>query len=369
MSARSIPPELARYHRQVILPGIGVDGQQRLSGAHALLVGCGALGTVAADALVRAGLGNLTIVDRDIVEHTNLQRQVLFDEADARAGLPKAQAAAERLARINADVRVHPIVADLNARNVESLMRDARAVIDGTDNFQTRYLLNDACIKHGVPLVYGGVVGTSGMTMTILPTSVPQPAALSGLCDNPTPTIQPTPCLRCLFPEPPPPGSSPTCDTAGVLGPAAGIVACTQAAETIKILLGRSDLVKPQLVEFDLWTNARRALDLAAIDRSSCPCCAQRRFEFLDAPVSDSASLCGSDAVQILAAAQTSIDLAEFAARMARAGHPDFSATRFMARGRVEGHSLSLFADGRAIVKGTTDPNRAKSIYARYVGA
>ncbi|MFN7021011.1 MAG: ThiF family adenylyltransferase [Phycisphaerales bacterium] len=353
MAQTSIPADLARYHRQVILPGFGVEGQRRLAAAHALVVGCGALGTVATDALVRAGVGRVTIVDRDIVEFTNLQRQVLFDESDARAGLPKAQAAADRLARVNSVVEVVPVVADLNSRNVMDLCRTVGVVIDGTDNFQTRYLLNDACVKRtadGEPLalVYGGVVATSGMTLTIVPRA--------------------TPCLRCIFPDPPPPGISPTCDTAGVLGPMAGVVACIQAAEAIKVLLGRTDLLRPVLSEFDLWNNTRRTIDLATIDRSACPCCSGGRYEFLDSAAEQTASLCGSDSVQVLPSAPTTIDPTEFVERMARAGFAGFSASRFMARGIADGLGLTVFTDGRAIIKGTTDAGRARSIHARFVG-
>ena len=215
-------PALARYHRQMLLPSIGEDGQRRLASSTAVIVGCGALGTVSADALVRAGVGRIVIVDRDIVELTNLQRQVLFDESDARAGLPKAAAAARRLGATNSAIRIVPIVADFTSQKAESIILGtpqdagvrAQVVLDGTDNFQTRYLLNDVCVKHGIPLVYGGAVGTTGMTMTIATAIDP-----------------PTPCLRCVFPEAPAPGSTPTCDTAGILGPVAGIVASLQAIE------------------------------------------------------------------------------------------------------------------------------------------
>jgi adenylyltransferase/sulfurtransferase len=306
---------------------------------------------VIADALARAGVGRLTIIDRDVVEATNLQRQVLFVEDDAAAGRPKAEAAAARLASVNSGIRIEPVVADLNPRNVERLIDGAAVVIDGTDNFQTRYLLNDACVKHRTPLVYGGVVGTAGMNMTILP----------GV----------TPCLRCIFPEPPPPGSAPTCDTAGVLGPMAGIIAGTQAAEALKVLLGRLDLVRAALVEQDVWHNRHRVIDLSRTDRAACPCCGEGRFEFLDAPAAGTTSLCGTDSVQVLpmgGAAEVGFDLAGFVERMRRAGQGEFTAGRFMARGRVDGLGLTVFADGRAIVSGTTDAGRARSVCARWIG-
>ncbi len=345
----------------MLLPGIGEEGQRRLLSSSALVVGCGALGCVLADALARAGVGRLVLIDRDIVEITNLQRQILYDEADARDGVPKAAAAARRLKAVNSAIVIEPVVADLNARNVERLVRSVGSsgvVVDGTDNFQTRYLLNDACVKAAVPLVYGGVVGTAGMNMTILPGR--------------------TPCLRCVFPDPPAPGSTPTCDTAGVLGPMVSAVAAAQAAEAIKVLLGRDDLIRPTLVQFDLWNNQRHAIELSALDRSTCPCCAQRRFDFLEGEHSDSGttSLCGSNAIQVLPATSgAAVDLAALADRLA--AHGAFERTEHLLRGVLAAESarsgwpveLTVFRDGRALVKGTTDAAVARSIYARYVGA
>lgn len=355
---------LARYHRQMILPQIGEVGQARLSSAHALLVGCGALGTVIADALVRAGVGRLTIADRDVVELTNLQRQVLFDESDAREGLPKAEAAAVRLRRINSQVEIVPEVADVTARNVERLMGVADGaengigvIVDGTDNFQTRYLLNDAAVKHGVPMVYGGAVGTAGMTMTIRP----------GV----------TSCLRCIFPEAPPPGSVATCDTAGVLGPAVGVIALMQATEAIKVLAGKADACTRTLREVDVWSGRLRALEIGG-PATECPCCAQRRFEYLDARhTDDTTSLCGADAVQVAPPGYgVSVDLDALAARLAK--HGPFTATRFLVRGVLSGEigrgngkavELTVFRDGRAIIKGVQDSAAARTLYARYVGS
>lgn len=355
-------PALARYHRQMLLPGFGEAGQRRLLGSSVLIVGCGALGCVSADALARAGVGRLFLVDRDIVETTNLQRQILYDEADARDGVPKAAAAARRLRAVNSGIAIEPVIADLNARNVERLiggLGSSGVVVDGTDNFQTRYLLNDGCVKLGVPLVYGGVVGTAGMNMTILPGR--------------------TPCLRCVFPEPPAPGSTPTCDTAGVLGPMVSAVAAAQAAEAIKVLLGRDDLLQPTLHQFDLWNNQRHSIDLSGIDRSACPCCAMRRFDFLEGDRSDSgtAALCGTNSIQVLPSeAGAAVDLRALAARLA--AHGTFTTTDHLIRGRLHSETarvgaepleLTVFRDGRAIVKGTADPAAARSVYARYVGA
>lgn len=344
----------SRYHRQMILPGFGPEAQDRLARATVAIVGCGALGTVAADHLARAGVGTIRIVDRDLVEWTNLQRQVLFTEDDARNAAPKAEAAAARLAAVNSDIRVEPIVADLNPRSAERVLLGSAVVIDGTDNFQTRYLLNDVCVKHAIPLVYGGVVGTRGMAMTIVPGA--------------------TPCLRCVFPDPPDlsaGGVQETCDTAGVLAPMAGVVASLQASEAMKILVGRTDLVRADLSEFDLWNNRRRTIGLSRLLSTECPCCTKRRFDFLDAPARDTLSLCGADAVQVLpaGAAGATLDLEAFAARMRTAGYDDFQATRFLARGRVERLGLTVFSDARAIIRGTTDFGRARSVYARYVGS
>lgn len=344
----------------MLLPGIGEAGQRRLLKSHAALVGCGALGSVIADALARAGVGRLTIIDRDLVEFTNLQRQVLFDESDASHGRPKAEAAAARLAAVNSDVRVDALVADLNPRNAERLVEGAMVLVDGTDNFQTRYLLNDLSVKRGIPLVYGGVVGTTGMTMTIVP-------ALASAAIV-------TPCLRCVFPDPPPPGASPTCDTVGVLGPMAGVVASIQAAEAMKILLGRFDLLRPVLSQCDIWNNVHRTIDLLGLDRGACRCCGLGTFEFLDADADETVSLCGADAVQVLPPREigSGLDLAALAATLGPVG--TFEAGSTILRGRLADPGgapvgLTVFRDGRAIIKGTTDLARARSIYARYIGA
>lgn len=358
----SEPSGLNRYHRQMLLPGIGEDGQRRLLASHAAIVGCGALGTVAAEALARAGVGRLTLIDRDIVEWTNLQRQTLFDEVDAREGTPKAVAAAARLARINSDLRIEPHVADFNSENAERLLQfDERSgrsavrpgvLIDGTDNFETRYLLNDVAVKRGVPYVYGGAVGTRGMQMTVLP-------GISA-------------CMRCVFPQAPAPGSMPTCDTAGVLAGATGIVANVQATEAIKILIGRSDLIAPTLLEFDLWSNHRRRLDLSGARDPACPCCGLRKFEHLETIAAGTVTLCGSQSVQVLPAggsASAAIGLDVLEERLRPHGETARTPHLLRARLRSEGAELTVFRDGRAIVKGTSDPTRARALYARFIGA
>ncbi|MBK7405134.1 MAG: ThiF family adenylyltransferase [Phycisphaerales bacterium] len=353
------PP--SRYHRQQILPGVGPDGQAALRAAHAAIIGVGALGCAVADHLARAGVGRLTLVDRDLVEHTNLQRQTLFTERDAAEALPKAIAARGRLAEVNSEITLVAHIADLSPRNAESLLLQSNPpdlLIDGTDNFETRYLLNDLAVKHAIPFIYGGVVATRGMQTSILPGA--------------------TPCLRCLFEQPPAPGSQPTCDTAGVLGPAVAIVGACQASDALRVLLGHADRIPPTLLEFDLWEGRRRRIDLAGARRPECPCCGQRRFEFLEARGSEPAtSLCGQQAVQVWPnqSPGAGIDLAALAERLLVVG--EVESRGYMLRCSLSGEEaedgtrmvLTIFRDGRAIVKGTGRPERARSIYARYIGA
>ncbi len=373
-----IRPEdvLARYHRQMLLPGFGVEGQERLGAASVLVVGCGALGCVVADGLVRAGVGRVVIVDRDVVEETNLQRQVLFDERDAREGVPKVEAAARRLRAVNSGVVIDPVLADVSARNVEGLVRGMDVVVDGTDNFQTRYLVNDACVKLGVPLVYGGVVGTVGMGMVICVQRAESEegssaAAAETRAGKPVPR---TACLRCVFPEPPAAGIAPTCDTAGVLGAMVGIVGSVQVAEALKVLMGKWDVVSRGLRQMDIWNGVWREIGLGGVDRAACVCCGKREFEFLEGGRGDAGetSLCGSNAVQVMpSAAGSSVDLAELRTRLS--SHGVFTATEHLLRGKLErergGIELTVFRDGRAIVKGTTDGALARGIYAKYVGS
>ncbi len=353
----------------MLLPDIGEAGQRRFLESHAMLVGCGALGCVIADQLARAGVGTMTIVDRDIVETTNLQRQMLYDERDAAEGLPKAEAARRRLSQINSSITVRALVADFNSDTAEGILSTSpppsvrlsvspSLLLDGTDNFETRYLLNDLAVKHGVPLIYGGAVGTRGMQMTVIPGR--------------------TPCLRCVFPEPPAPGTAATCDTAGVLAPAAAIVASCQATDAIKLLVGRPDLIPATLLEFDLWTTHRRRIDLSTHPRGGdCPCCGLRRFEYLDGQRTQSAlTLCGRGATQVSPphGHGGGVDLRALASRLA--AHGAFSVNEFLLRGdlarerteRGDPVSLTVFSDGRAIIRGAPTPEQARSIYARYVG-
>jgi adenylyltransferase/sulfurtransferase len=332
----------------MLLPQMGEAGQRRLDSARVMLIGCGALGTTIADQLVRAGVGNLTIIDRDIVELTNLQRQTLYTEADAREGTPKAVAAVQRLSTINSSVKLTPIVTDVHAGNIEDLLKDTPdAILDGTDNVQTRYLVNDVSVKHAIPWVYGAAVGTEGRVMSIRPGT--------GFC------------LRCIFPTPPAPQDLPTCDTAGVLGMGATIIGAWQAIQATQILLGAD--AQPTLLRFDFWRPRVHTVSLVDAKRPDCPCCGQHQFEYLNAPASDSTSLCGRNTVQIRPATRQ-LDLDGLAKKLNGAGTTE--RTRFLLRVRLNdpgGISLTVFPDGRALVHGVTDLNRAKSIYARFVGA
>jgi adenylyltransferase/sulfurtransferase len=339
-----------RYHRQILLPQVGNEGQRKLSHARVLLVGCGALGSVVAEQLVRAGIGSLRLCDRDVVELTNLQRQTLFSERDARDGLPKAVAAASRLGAINAHVALDARPVDVHAGNVESLVADCTLIIDGTDNVETRYLLNDVAVKHGIPWVYGACVGTGGRAMGIVPGK--------------------SPCLRCLFPDPPGPGELPTCDTAGVLAPAANVAASVEVVEAMKILIGDASAATA-LLAFDLWPMHVRTISTEGARRDECEACGQRRFAFLDSPAANAtAVLCGRETVQVRPACNGStIDLPAAAARLAKVGSVQQSDLFVRCELSAEGVSMTLFPDGRALVHGTKDPVAARSIYARYVGS
>ena len=337
-----------RYVRQEIFSPIGVHGQARLASAHVAIVGCGALGSAAADSLARSGVGRLTIIDRDYVELHNLQRQSLFDENDVLERAPKAIAAAERLKRINGDVEITPVVADVTSGNIESLTAGAEILIDGTDNFETRYLINDLAVKTNRPWVYGGVIAGGGATMTIRP----------GV----------TPCLRCVFPIAPEAGSAPTCDAAGVLGPAVHVIAAFEASEAIKLAVGAAEQTNAGLISIDVWNLGFHATPLGEPD-PECPCCGHRQFTFLDRPsIASEAILCGHDAVQVHPHPPVRLDLDELAARLRAIG--EVSANRYLLRFSEPNseRELTIFPDGRAIIKGTEDPAEARRLYARYIG-
>jgi molybdopterin-synthase adenylyltransferase len=335
-----------RYSRQILFGGIGEEGQRRLLGARAVIVGCGALGTAQAEALARAGVGRLRIVDRDFVEASNLQRQTMFTEEDARERLPKAVACVNHIAEINSEIGAEAEVVDVNHTNVERLVKDCDVVLDGTDNFATRYLINDACVKHGINWVYGAAVGSYGVTMTVRP----------GV----------TPCLRCVFEEAPPAGSAPTCDTAGVIMPIISVVAAVQVAEALKLLTGRIDALRNTLMQFDVWRNEWRQITLGK-PSADCPTCALGAYESLRAEGNgSSAVLCGRDAVQIVPPNTAQIDLEALAERLRASG--EVSLNPYLLRFRAGDYELTVFKDARSIIRGTDDTQTARSLYARYVG-
>jgi adenylyltransferase/sulfurtransferase len=370
MRISAVPHDFSRYHRQMLLTGFGEPGQRRLRESTAVVLGCGALGTVVADLLARAGVGHLVLIDRDFVELTNLQRQVLFDEQDVADALPKAEAAKRQLAAINSQVQVTAIVDDANFSNIERLIAGANVLLDGVDNFETRYLANDCAVKHGIPYVYGGAVGTVGTAFAILPHSADSSAAWERAPGG----NRATPCLRCLFEEAPPPGTGATCDTVGVIGPAAGIVANFEVAEALKVLTGNFDRVCPTMLNFDLWSNTFKQFKVAlAYEQGDCPCCKHGKFEYLDGSLGSGAStLCGRDAVQLRQKRDgEDVDLKEIAGRLR--AHGEVKVNDFMLRAKLvdrdRPYELTLFPDGRAIVHGTHEPNVARSLYAKFVGS
>lgn len=338
--------ELERYSRQTLLPEIGITGQERLLASSVVVVGCGALGTVIASTLVRAGVGRVRIVDRDYIELNNLQRQILFDEQDIARGLPKAVAAAEKLRQVNSQIEVEPVVVDVNPDNVERLIGDVDLVLDGTDNFEVRFLLNDACVKHGVPWVYGGAISTYGMVRAIVPHQ--------------------TPCFHCMLTEAPPPGSTPTCDTVGVLSTAANVVASLEVTEGLKILMGKREALHGHLLYVDVWTGTLERLEVGKVN-GPCPVCDLGQYEFLEARQgSYLTSLCGREAVQVNVRGDVHVSFPDLAKRLSSAGEVRFN--DYMLRFRVDSYELTVFPDGRTIVKGTTDESMARTLYARYVG-
>ena len=336
-----------RYSRQILFREIGNAGQKRLSDSRVLIVGCGALGASHAEMLSRAGIGHLRIVDRDFVEYTNLQRQTLFNEEDAEHRTPKAVAAKRRIAEINSGIKVEAIVADVNNSNIESLIEGCDLVIDGTDNFQVRYLLNDVCVKHKKTWIYGAAVSSYGTTMTIVPGK--------------------TPCLRCRFGEGPGAGSSPTGETAGVIMPIISSISAIQVTEAIKILGGDTASLHKSLIQIDVWQNDWRKIKLAEPTKD-CKCCQQNIYEFLDAETQEfSAVLCGRNAVQIAPAKPVDLDLDAFADKIKFV--TSVNQNEYLVRFTVNENEVTVFGDGRAIIKGTDDVSKARSIYSRFVGS
>jgi len=335
--------EKERYSRQILFPGLGEAGQERLLRAHAAIVGCGALGSFQAAALARAGVGRVTVIDRDYVETSNLQRQWLFEESDAEGALPKAVAAERRLSRINSSVEARGVVADVTPANIAGLLDGAELILDGTDNFETRYLLNDFALSRGIPWIYGAAVGSYGLTMPVIPGR--------------------TCCLRCVYPDPPA-GAQPTCETAGVLNSITAVIAALQTADAIRILAGRAECLRPRITTVDVWDGGVRQIAQPEPD-PACPACGAREFVYLEGLRRAPVSLCGRNAVQIHERSRP-LDLDRLKAALLPLG--EVRANEFALRFFVSPFEMTIFPDGRAIIKGTTDIGIARSLYAKYVG-
>jgi molybdopterin-synthase adenylyltransferase len=333
-----------RYSRQILFTGIGEAGQMRLGAAHAAIVGCGATGAAAVSLLARAGVGTITLIDRDFVEESNLQRQVLFDEADAREALPKAEAARRKIALFNSEVEVRAHIADLTPGNIHELLAGAEIVLDATDNFETRYLLNDYAAEQGKPWIYSAAIGAYAVTMNVLPGE--------------------TACLACIFPEPPT-GAVETCDTAGILNSAVNLAASLATTEAIKFLTGAHNRLRRTLLSCDLWTNEWSEVT-ASKPRADCDVCQRRDFRHLRGESRPHITLCGRNSVQIHEHSRP-VDLAEMAVRLKP--HGQVRSNSMLLRFERGEHTLTLFADGRAVIQGTTDPAIARSLYARFVGS
>ena len=335
-----------RYSRQILFSGIGKEGQRQLLKSRALIVGCGALGSAHAESLARAGVAKLRIVDRDFVEASNLQRQTMFTERDADERIPKAVAAANHIREINCEIEVESEIADVNHANIERLVKDCDLVLDGTDNFATRYLINDACVKHEINWIYGAAVGSYGVTMTVRPHQ--------------------TPCLRCVFEEAPPAAGAPTCDTAGVIMPIISVVAAVQVAEALKLLTGQTENLHGSLMQFDVWRNEWRKINPGP-PSPNCPTCALGQFETLAAASGDFAAvLCGRNAVQVSPAQVTQLNFEELAERLRVVGEVKFN--DYLLRFRTGEFELTVFQDARSIIRGTSEITTARSLYAKYIG-
>jgi len=348
VSSSSITDE-ERYSRQILFPGIGAAGQQRLASAHVAVIGVGATGAATASLLARAGVGTLTLIDRDFVEPSNLQRQVLFDEADARESLPKAEAARRKIALFNSGIQVHPHIADLVPANIAELLGPAHLILDATDNFETRYLINDYAVQQSKPWIYAAAIGAYAATMNVLPgTSSPEPTA----------------CLACIFPKPPT-GPVETCDTSGILATTVNLAASIQVTEALKFLTGQPGLMRRSLISFDLWTSERSEISTAR-PRPGCTVCGERLFTHLAGEGRPHITLCGRNSVQIHEHHRP-VDFAAMRDRLAPHGNVKFN--DLLLRFERPPHTLTLFADGRAIIQGTTDITLARSLYARFIGS
>jgi adenylyltransferase/sulfurtransferase len=340
-------PDMTRYARQIIFPPIGKEGQRRLLDSRVTIIGVGATGSILADRIARAGVGHLRLIDRDFVELNNLQRQLVYDEDDVTAVLPKAVAMARHLRRVNSSIAIEDIVADVSATNIAGFVADADVVLDGTDNFTTRYLINDACVKLGKPWVYTGVIASYGMTMTIRPGE--------------------TACLRCIMGELPAPGTVPTCDTAGIIGPIVSLMGSIAVAEALKLLVGAGTL-NSGMIHIDLWDDSFDKFDLGG-PRPDCPTCGQHEYIFLSAEAgARTTALCGRDAVQVSVVGAPMLSLPALAERLRAAQVGAIQVNAYLLRAQIDGYEFTVFPDGRAIIKGTTDEAVAATLYARYVG-
>jgi adenylyltransferase/sulfurtransferase len=337
-------PTEDRYSRQILFPGIGEEGQRKLLAAHIAIVGCGATGAAVAGLLARAGVGTLTLIDRDYVEWSNLQRQVLFEEEDAAEALPKAEAAKRRIARFNAQTKVDAHVADLVPGNIHALLADAELVLDATDNFETRYLLNDYAVEQNKPWIYAGAVGSYAVTMNILPGK--------------------TACLACIFPAPPT-GTVETCDTGGILNPAVNLAASMEAIEAMKWIVGAHDRMRRTLLSWDVWSNEHSEIDTSH-RREECTVCGQRQFSHLAGVARPQITLCGRNSVQIHEHHRP-IDFAELERRLQP--HGTVRRNAMLLRFERGEHRITIFSDGRAIIQGTTDVGLARSLYSRFIGS
>ena len=347
-----IPESFNRYGKQIRFPGLGIEAQKKIAQSRAVVIGCGALGSVSSNLLARSGVGQLVLIDRDFVELDNLQRQVIYNEKDV--GMPKAVVAEARLREANSTIDITSQVTDVNFQNIEQLLTDEDSrptvVLDGTDNFETRFLINDACVKHSIPWIYAGCLGAEGQSMTIVPGE--------------------TPCLHCLMMDgPPPPGTTATCDSGGILSTIINVMSAIQVNEALKILAGLPDKTNRKLSVFDLWNNRMNSIDISSLrEKVECPCCKLKSFDWLAGKHgSQPTILCGRNAVQVSYPDRKTVDLSQIATRLQALG--DVEANPFLVRFQIEPYTLTIFQDGRAIVNGTEDISVAKKLYAQYVGA
>ena len=341
---------MERYKKQILFHGVGEDGQQKLLRSRVALVGCGALGSVIAQTIVRAGFGFVRLIDRDFVDLSNLQRQVLYDESDVAERLPKVIAAEKKLHAINSEIEIEPVLTDVNFSNILELVSDVDLIIDGSDNFEVRFLINDASVETGIPWIHAGCIGSHGQMMTIIPGE--------------------TPCLRCLMPEIPDPGSSETCDTAGVLAPAIQVISSLQVVDAIKLLTGQKELISQSLTIVDVWDLSLRKLDISNLNANkACPCCSGTDRTWLRGERgSQSTVLCGRNSVQLTPSTTMSLSFDELEPRLSSLGEVRNNSFLLIFKPNESDHELTIFQNGRAIIGGTEDLSEARQIYTRYIG-